>query len=184
MSPRLVESSPLSIIIGLFMVFIGYQIWKIFRLNEIVLFKEAIRFKHSLVYLHMQRWLSSHSSHSPTTLYMNQKYLRVVKLAHRSGDSKAVVDRATKRPLGEVLDALRKLDETNLDEIKVKLLKFISDKKNESLACIRTRLDSVIWTDDLTHDSTRSDSVESSLFFPDSSQRLEKCQGMTWTKTR
>ena len=101
------------------MVFVGYQIWKLFRSNQIVLIQEAIRFKHSIVYLHIQRWLSSHSSHSPTTLYMNQKYLRVVKLAHRSGDSKAVVDRATKRPLGDVLDALRQLDETNLDEIKV-----------------------------------------------------------------
>lgn len=101
------------------MIVSGFQLWKVIRFNEIVFLKEAIRFKHTLVYMHVQRWLSTHSSHAPAALYLNQKYLRVVKLAHRAGDSKAVVDRATKRPIDQVLVALKTLDETNLDEIKV-----------------------------------------------------------------
>jgi alpha,alpha-trehalase len=69
------------------------------------------------------RSFSSQNMTNPTIaeaekLYLNEKYLRIVKLADPSVDSKSVVDRATKRPLNDVLDALRRVNEANLDDIK------------------------------------------------------------------
>lgn len=52
-------------------------------------------------------------------LYLNEKYLRLVKLANLRVDSKSIVDRATKRPLNEVLNDLEKLNESNLTEINL-----------------------------------------------------------------
>jgi len=45
-------------------------------------------------------------------LYLNDKYLKVVKRANDSADSKSVIDRPTKKPLGDVLNALRHINET------------------------------------------------------------------------
>lgn len=52
------------------------------------------------------------------SLYMNEKFLRVVKLVNQDVDSKHIVDRPTKKPLSQVLAALEKLDESNLDDIR------------------------------------------------------------------
>jgi neutral trehalase len=51
-------------------------------------------------------------------LYMNEKFLRVVKLVNQEVDSKHIVDRATKKPLSQVVEALEKLDESNFSEIR------------------------------------------------------------------
>ncbi len=51
-------------------------------------------------------------------LYLNPKYLRVVKSAFPTCDSKSIVDRATKRPLKNVLADLDALSEENLEEIR------------------------------------------------------------------
>lgn len=51
-------------------------------------------------------------------LYLNEKYLRVVKLAYMDSDSKMIVDRATKKPLEQVLHALNELNINNLVDIK------------------------------------------------------------------
>lgn len=51
-------------------------------------------------------------------LYLNEKFLRVVKSVNLNADSKSIVDRATKKPVNQVLDALQNLNEQNLDEIK------------------------------------------------------------------
>jgi alpha,alpha-trehalase len=50
-------------------------------------------------------------------LYLNKKYLQAVKLAEPNTDSKSIVDRATKKPIAEVLAALANLDERNIPEI-------------------------------------------------------------------
>jgi alpha,alpha-trehalase len=55
-------------------------------------------------------------------LYLNPKYLRAVKEAFPTCDSKSIVDRATKRPLKNVLADLAVLNENNLDEVR----KFVS----------------------------------------------------------
>lgn len=60
-------------------------------------------------------------------LYMNEKYLKAVKLLDKSADSKSIVDRPTKKPLREVLEALNLLDQTNVDEIK----KFVNECLHE-----------------------------------------------------
>ena len=51
-------------------------------------------------------------------LYLNDKYLRAMKLARLHPDSKMAVDRATKRPLEECLHALDELDLNNLTGIR------------------------------------------------------------------
>lgn len=60
-------------------------------------------------------------------LYLNEKYLRALKNLFKKDDSKHIVDRATKRPIGIVLDALEKLDEDNLEEIE----KFVDEYLHE-----------------------------------------------------
>lgn len=102
------------------MLYLGFHLWKIWRLNKFLLLKDPIKYTHTFINFHAQRWFNNRSDLSPNSLYLNEKYLRVVKLAHRAGDSKAVVDRATKKPIEDVLDALKTLNESNLDEIKVK----------------------------------------------------------------
>lgn len=52
-------------------------------------------------------------------LYLNEKYLRVAKLADPFADSKSIVDRATKRPLELVLNDLDDLDERDLSSIRI-----------------------------------------------------------------
>lgn len=52
-------------------------------------------------------------------LYLNEKYLRVAKLADPFADSKSIVDRATKRPLELVLSDLDDLDERDLSSIRI-----------------------------------------------------------------
>ena len=52
-------------------------------------------------------------------LYLNDKYLKLIHLAYENIDSKSVVDRATKKSLDEVLNALENLDENNLDSIRL-----------------------------------------------------------------
>lgn len=61
------------------------------------------------------RKLDASQSHK---LYYNEKYLRVMKSCHPNCDSKSIVDRATKKPLNQVLEALVSLDESNQDEIR------------------------------------------------------------------
>ncbi|RNA36153.1 trehalase isoform X1, partial [Brachionus plicatilis] len=51
-------------------------------------------------------------------LYMNEKFLRCVKKANPNADSKSIVDRATRRPIEQVLMALQDLDEHNLEQIQ------------------------------------------------------------------
>ena len=51
-------------------------------------------------------------------LYLNEKFLRVVKYFNQSSDSKNIVDRATKKPLKQVLDALDSLNETDSNQIR------------------------------------------------------------------
>lgn len=51
-------------------------------------------------------------------LYLNEKYLRAMKLARLHPDSKMAVDRATKRPLDECLRALDELDLDNIEKIR------------------------------------------------------------------
>lgn len=100
------------------MLYTSVHIWKGLRLSET--FKNVIKIRHSALSLSFTRWLRQfEDARSPASLYLNEKYLRVVKLANRSDDSKSVVDRPTKRPLKEVLEALKCLNEANLDEIKV-----------------------------------------------------------------
>jgi hypothetical protein len=48
-------------------------------------------------------------------LYLNEKYLRLVKLANPNEDSKFGVDRPTKKPLEEVLEKLEIVDENDVD---------------------------------------------------------------------
>lgn len=55
---------------------------------------------------------------SAESLYLNEKYLRAMKLVQPGVDSKSIVDRATKQPLDAVLVALESLDERNVEEIR------------------------------------------------------------------
>ncbi|RNA16786.1 Neutral trehalase [Brachionus plicatilis] len=50
--------------------------------------------------------------------YSNEKYLRALKRLNPNADSKSIVDRATKKPLHEVLAALDALDEFNLEDVQ------------------------------------------------------------------
>lgn len=125
------DSSPLSILLTLFMIYTGVYLWKFLRpLNEVVLIQKtttAVKFRHTSLCLQVDnnRWICNHENAyeqhpiSPACLYLNEKFLRVVKLANRAEDSKSVVDRPTKKTLKDVLTALKCLNETNLDEIKV-----------------------------------------------------------------
>lgn len=51
-------------------------------------------------------------------LYLNEKYLRAMKLVRLHPDSKMAVDRATKRPLDETLRALDTLNLDNIEQIR------------------------------------------------------------------
>lgn len=51
-------------------------------------------------------------------LYLNEKFLRVVKMANKNVDSKSIVDRATKKPIEQVLKALDNLDESKVEDIE------------------------------------------------------------------
>jgi len=51
-------------------------------------------------------------------LYMNEKFLRCVKKVNPNVDSKSIVDRATRKPIEQVLMALDDLDEHNLDQVQ------------------------------------------------------------------
>jgi alpha,alpha-trehalase len=80
-------------------------------------------------------------SNQAEQLYLNEKYLRVVKLANERVDSKYIVDRATRRPVHQVLASLRSLDETNLDEIR----RFVEHNLHEPGVEI-TRAEFTDWT--------------------------------------
>lgn len=51
-------------------------------------------------------------------LYLNDKYLRMVKRVNTNGDSKLGVDRPTKKTLEKTLEALYATNENNFDEVK------------------------------------------------------------------
>ena len=60
-------------------------------------------------------------------LYLNEKYLRVLKLVDIHVDSKHIVDRSTKRPLDQVLDALNGLDESDAEQIVAFVREYLSE---------------------------------------------------------
>lgn len=60
----------------------------------------------------------SHVIAEAEKLYLNEKYLRAMKLGQLHSDSKMAVDRATKRPLDECLRALDALDLNNATAIR------------------------------------------------------------------
>ena len=60
-------------------------------------------------------------------LYLNEKYLRVIKRASPTMDSKFGVDRPTKKALAEVLVALDRVDETSYEEARA----FVHDYLHE-----------------------------------------------------
>lgn len=51
-------------------------------------------------------------------LYLNDKYLRMVKRVNMNGDSKLGVDRPTKKNLENTMQALDTIDEKNIEEVK------------------------------------------------------------------
>ncbi|CAF1124260.1 unnamed protein product, partial [Brachionus calyciflorus] len=51
-------------------------------------------------------------------LYLNEKFLRCVKFFNPNVDSKSIVDRATRKPIDQVLKALENLNENNVDDIE------------------------------------------------------------------
>lgn len=59
--------------------------------------------------------------------YSNDKYLRALKRLQPNSDSKSIVDRATKKPLDQVLAALDSLDEFNMQDVQ----NFVSDFLHE-----------------------------------------------------
>lgn len=67
-------------------------------------------------------------------LYLSSKYLRAHKLAFPALDSKTAVDRPTKQPLDQVLAALRHLNETNPDEIRSFVFKYLDEPGSEIVA--------------------------------------------------
>ena len=76
----------------------------------------------AIPYQHYKKFPYSIKSNHAKELYLNSKYLTALKLANPKRDSKSIVDRATKRPLMDVLNSLQTLDVTNKREIE----KFIS----------------------------------------------------------
>jgi alpha,alpha-trehalase len=65
-----------------------------------------------------ERWLINFEINQASKLYLNEKYLRVVKLADVDADSKEIVDRATKKPLSDVLVALDALNINSIIQIR------------------------------------------------------------------
>ena len=55
--------------------------------------------------------LVAYSTVDVQSLYLNEKYLRIAKLADPKADSKNIVDRPTTKPLNNVLAALALIDE-------------------------------------------------------------------------
>ncbi len=60
-------------------------------------------------------------------LYLNKKYLQVVRLANDTIDSKTIVDRPTKKPIEQVLEALEKIQEND----KQAAINFVNDYLGE-----------------------------------------------------
>lgn len=101
------------------MVYLSSRLWTYFRSNQSILSPRIQNKYQWSIFSQIFKWLNKTvNNEDARSLYLNEKYLRVVKLANRSVDSKSVVDRATKKPLSDVLSALKSLNEASVVEIK------------------------------------------------------------------
>lgn len=60
-------------------------------------------------------------------LYLNPKYIQLVKTHNRTADTKSIVDRPTKRPLNEVLEALEAANEHDIEQAQAFVRDYLAE---------------------------------------------------------
>jgi hypothetical protein len=94
-------------------------------------------------------------------LYLNDKYLRMVKIVNMNGDSKSGVDRPTKTTLDKTLEALYATDEDKIEDVKKFFDEFMLEPGYEI-----TRAEFTDWSDSPKYiESINSDSLKKFSYF-------------------